>query len=94
MITMSGIIHGKTIELADATGLPDGEAVEVFVRPASESVARKVRSGLPGPPPGWYPGCTETAGGMLADVWTEEDDRILKEIEEDRQRATAREIPE
>jgi hypothetical protein len=91
MITMNGIIHGKTIELAGSTGLSDGEAVEVSIRPVLRSSSE--HRVLP-KPPGWYPGSTKTSAGALADVWTEEDDRILKEIEEDRQRATAREIPE
>jgi len=45
-------------------------------------------------PPAWEPGGTETAAGMLADSWTAEDDRILDEIHEERQRSAFREIPE
>ena len=29
---VSGIVHGKTIELQEDLGLPDGEAVKVIVR--------------------------------------------------------------
>jgi hypothetical protein len=47
---------------------------------------------LPGPPPGWRPGGTETAAGMLADQWTEEDDRILEEVYQDRKWNSHREV--
>jgi hypothetical protein len=45
---------------------------------------------LPGPPRGWKPGTTTTAG-MLAEEWTEEDDRILDRIHAERKAATWRE---
>jgi hypothetical protein len=82
--TLSGVIHGKTIELAEDPGIADGEKVEVTLRAKQ----------LPGPPPGWSPGCTETAGGMMAEWWTEEDDRILDEIYQERKRSTRPEIDE
>jgi hypothetical protein len=31
---LKGTIHGKTIELEQAPGLPDGQAVSVMLRPA------------------------------------------------------------
>ena len=34
---LKGIVRGKTIELEEATGLPDGQAVSVVVRPAPPS---------------------------------------------------------
>jgi hypothetical protein len=46
----------------------------------------KVEGKLPGRPPKWTPGCTVTAGGMLADDWTDEDDRLLEEIYQDRKK--------
>jgi hypothetical protein len=49
---------------------------------------------LPGPPPGWKPEQPSKTAGLLADCWTEEDDRILEEISMDRKRETKREIPE
>jgi hypothetical protein len=49
---------------------------------------------LPGPPPAWELGSTETAAGMLAGAWTPEDDQILEEIHQERQRSAFREIPE
>ena len=82
--TLLGVIHGKTIELAEDPGIADGEKVEVTLRAKQ----------LPGPPLGWAPGCAETAGGMMAEWWTEEDDQILEEIHQDRKRAARSEVPE
>jgi hypothetical protein len=45
-------------------GLEDGKKIELVLRVSK----------LPGPPPKWTPGCTETAAGMMAEHWTEEDD--------------------
>ncbi len=81
---LRGVVHGKTIELERETGLEDGRQVEVTLRTKA----------LPGPPPGWQPGGTVTAAGMLASSWTEEDDQILEDIHEERKRETRREIPE
>jgi hypothetical protein len=81
---LRGVVHGRTIELEGDPGIEDGRTVEVVVRSKA----------LPGPPPGWQPGGTETAAGMLAAHWTEEDDRILEEIQRERERSSTREIPE
>jgi hypothetical protein len=81
---LRGVIHGRTIELDTDTGLEDGRKVEVILR-AKE---------LPGPPPGWKPGSRETAAGMMASHWTEEDDRILDDIDQERLKDSRREIPE
>ena len=51
-------------------------------------------SGETGPRRGWRPGGTETAGGMMAEHWNDEDDRILEAIERDRHRPSTREHPE
>jgi len=37
--TLKGIIHGKIIELLESPGLPDGQAVNVTVAPASMAPA-------------------------------------------------------
>jgi hypothetical protein len=79
---LRGVVNGRTIELENETGLEDGRKVEVILR-ANE---------LPGPPPGWQPGSTETAAGMMTSVWTEEDDRILDEIRQERKKDSRREI--
>ncbi len=96
-----GVVHGKTIEISEDLGMLDGQAVELIVTasPVSGPCAEEIRPGkapkrLPPPPPGWQPGSTRTAAGMLADSWTEEDDRILEEIYRDRKRETRREVPE
>jgi hypothetical protein len=81
---LRGIVHGRTIELEGDPGIEDGRMVEVIVRSKA----------LPGPPPGWRPGGTETAAGMMAEFWTEEDDRILEEIQRERHQPSTREIPE
>jgi uncharacterized protein (DUF433 family) len=39
MTTINGVIHGKTIELDKAPGLPDGQAVKVDIRPVEEPPA-------------------------------------------------------
>jgi hypothetical protein len=67
---LHGVIRGRTIELSEDAGLPDGQQVEIVVRaPAKPAVDTS-----------WV---ARTAGA-LADHWTEEDDRILKEIYEER----------
>ena len=98
---LHGIVHGKFIEVTEDLGLLDGQAVELIVTagPSPGPIAegfdlKKKPKKLPGPPPGWRPGGTETAAGMMADHWTEEDDRILESIERDRHRPSTRELPE
>jgi hypothetical protein len=81
---LRGVVKGRTIELEGDTGLEDGRKVEVIVK-AKE---------LPGPPPGWRPGSSETAAGTMASLWTDEDDRILEEIYKDRRKDSRREVGE
>ena len=83
-----GKVHGKTIELDEDLGVTEGQEVEVQVK----IISPKRR--LPGPPPGWQPGSKRTAAGMMADSWTEEDDRILEEIHQDRKRGRYRGLSE
>ncbi len=89
MITriIHGKVHGKMIELDEDLGVAEGQEVEVHV------TMLKAKKRLPGPPPGWQPGNTQTTAGMLADSCSEEDDRILEEISQDRKRETRQEIP-
>ena len=70
---MHGIVNGKTIVLTDDPGVPPGQEVEVRVTavPARQSA--------------WGEGLRRCAGA-LAEEWTEEDDYILEEIYEQRQR--------
>lgn len=76
--SVTGIIRGKTIELSHNPGLPEGGRVEVIVRLAGE--LQTSGSGL------------QRCAGALADDWTEEDDRILEEIQRDRE--LSRDLPE
>ncbi len=98
---LRGIVHGKVIEVTEDLGLLDGQAVELIVTALAASGtiiegpdSKRKPKRLPGPPPGWRPGGTETAAGMMAEHWTEEDDRILEAIERDRHRPSTRELPE
>ncbi len=49
---------------------------------------------LSGPPPGWQPDKSDSTAGLLANLCTNENDRILEAIYQDRKRETRREIPE
>ncbi len=68
--------------LDEDLGVADGQDVAVEVRVI----------GLKKKPPGWRPGEAETAAGMMAGHWTEEDDRILDAMERDRHRPSTREL--
>jgi hypothetical protein len=87
--TIHGKVHGKTIELDEDVGVLDGQEVEIEVQVTMPKTGNR----LPGPPPGWRHGSRETAAGMMAEHWTEEDDRILEEIQRDRHRPSTRELP-
>jgi hypothetical protein len=69
---LQGVIHGRTIELAADPGIADGQAVEVVVRVIKQPVA-------------WGEGIRRSAGAMARHS-TEEDDRILEEIQHDHHR--------
>ena len=75
-----GKINGRTIELSEDLGLAPGEEVEVQVKSLQA-------------PRNWGEGIMRCAGA-LADEWTEEDDRILEEIHQVRQRPSRRSIVE
>jgi hypothetical protein len=78
--TTHGRVRGKTIELDEDLGLAEGQVVELQVKV------------VPQPRP-WGEGLRRCAGA-LANEWTEDDDRILDEIHQDRKRDTRREIRE
>jgi hypothetical protein len=78
--TLQGIVHGKTIELEEDPGIANGQKVQVQIAVCAP------KKKLPGPPPGWKPGNTRTVAGALADLATEEEDRMLEEIHQDRKR--------
>jgi hypothetical protein len=75
-----GKVHGRTVDLDEDPGLPDGQEVQVALEPVQ-------------PQRPWGEGIRRSAGA-LADSWTDEDDRILEEIHRDRKRPSHREIPE
>jgi hypothetical protein len=85
--TIHGKVHGRTIEFEEDLGVAEGQEVEVQV------TMPRPKKNLPGPPPGWQPGSTRTTAGSLANLCTEEDDRILEEIHQDRKRETRRGAP-
>jgi hypothetical protein len=61
-----GVVHGKTIELDDETGLPDGQEVSVMLQPVKQGEQRL--------PPG--EGLRRAFGGWAED--TEELDAYLE----------------
>jgi hypothetical protein len=76
--TLHGKIHGKMIELNEDPGLTEGQEVEVTVQ------AAKPVPGIEG---------LKRCAGALADDWTDEDDRILEWLRQERKRDT-RKLPE
>jgi hypothetical protein len=98
---LRGIVHGRTIEVSEDLGMWEGQTVDVISSPSPaigassadpEQGARP--KALPGPPPGWTPGGASRVAGILADEWTEEDNRILDQIQADRKAARWRELAE
>jgi len=68
--TIHGRVHGKTIELDEDLGVAEGQEVQITIK--------TVRAKKP-----WGEGLQRCAGA-LANEWTDEDDRILEEIHQDR----------
>ena len=75
-----GKVRGKTIEFDEDLGIADGQEVEVTLKTGPSA-------------PVWGEGLTRCAGA-LAREWTEEDDRILEALRQERKREQRREIPE
>ena len=73
-----GVIHGTTIELKENPGFADGEEVEVVIKTLPTETT-------------WGDGLRRCAGEFAAD-WTEDDDRILEQIHEERRRDARKEI--
>ena len=73
--TLHGVVNGKTIELVEELGVPAGQKIELVVTLVTDNQ-------LP---------CGEglrRCAGSMAEEWTEEDDRILEEIYQERKRDT------
>jgi hypothetical protein len=77
---LHGKVHGRTIELDEDPGLAEGQPVEVVIKTPSANLT-------------WGEGLRRCAGA-LANEWTDEDDRILEAIHQDRKRDTRKEITE
>lgn len=76
--TVQGIVHGRTIELAEDLGVVEGQQVVVQV-----TIVNPARV--------WGEGLQRSAGALAAE-WTPENDRILRQIHMDRQSDSRREI--
>lgn len=76
--TIHGVVHGRTIELNQDPGVADGQHVEITM------------TTLPHSSP-WGEGLRRCAGAFAAD-WTEDDDRILEQIHQERKQDARREI--
>jgi len=74
---IQGVVHGNAIEFSEELGLADGDQVKLTIEPIPHVDGSSV----------WGAGLRRCAGG-LADSWTEEDDRILEEIYQERTRDT------
>ena len=95
---LRGVVHGNTIEVTEDLAMWEGQAVELIVMPSvpTDLPSGSIRSQtspkeLPGPPPGWKPGGASTAAGLLAEEWTEQDDKILEQIAAERKATKWRE---
>lgn len=64
------------------------------IQPAAVAKQTETFCALPGPPAEWQPGGALTAEGCLAEIWSDEDNLVLAEIERERQSATFREVRE
>ena len=71
--TIHGVIHGRTIELREDPEIADGQQVEIIIK--TVPAARL-----------WGEGLRRCAGAFAAE-WTEEDDRIMEQIHQDRKRS-------
>jgi hypothetical protein len=76
--TLRGVIHGRTVELTEDLGVADGQQVEITIKTVAS-------------PKPWGEGLQRCAGAFAAD-WTEEDDRIMEEIHQERKRETRKQI--
>jgi hypothetical protein len=79
MRTTHGKARGKLIELDEDLGLADGQDIEVRVKPINHQI-------------NWGEGLQRCAGA-LATEWTDEDDRILARIHQERHMTNRQEIP-
>ena len=79
--TLTGVIHGKTLELDQPTGLPDGERVSVVIQSTAASQKTAPGEGLRRSFGGW----ADDAEGL---------DEFLKEMRRSRDADLGRELEE
>jgi hypothetical protein len=79
---LSGVIHGKTIQLDSDPGLTDGQPITVVVQP----ILLNPKSGKP-----WGEGIRASAGAFADDPNAE---KYIQEILAERKMESRREIPE
>ena len=79
-----GVIHGKTIELEQEPGLPDGQKVAVIVEPAAASASSPTSAEA------------REALRRAAGTWADDADELDKFLQWNRERrkSSRREIPE
>jgi hypothetical protein len=96
-----GVVRGRMIELDEDLGVSEGQVVDLIVTASTPcaqakapSPSRRLPKAPPGPPPGWRAGAPSKVAGILSEEWSEEDDRILEQIQAERKGAKWRELPE
>ena len=74
-----GVVHGKTIELADELGVPERQEVEITVRIVPSIKAARTGEGL-----------LLTEGALADDPYW---DAIMEEVRQERKSDSRRELP-
>ena len=74
-----GVVHGKTIELADELGVPEGQEVEITVRIVPSIKAARTGEGL-----------LLTEGALADDPYW---DAIMEEVHQEGKNDSRRELP-
>ena len=78
---MHGVVHGKMIELEQEVGVPDGQRVEVMIRPIRAEPGKE----------SWGEGLRRCAGSLAGIPGLDED---MEQILQERKSAGFREVPE
>ena len=77
--TVHGTVRGKTIELAEELGVPEGQEVEITVRTVTSIKATRSGEGL-----------LLTEGALADDPYW---DAIMEEVHQERKNDSRRELP-
>ena len=78
--TVHGIVNGRTIELTEELGIPQGQEIEITVRIVSSIQTRQTGEGF-----------LRTEGALADDPYW---DAIMDEIQQERKNDTRREVVE